>query len=185
MLESLKIMSASRTAYTLSYFISQGLFVVLTGLIVSLGFNFAYSNPVGSSAPVYVLFLGTILFGLALMSLSMVLSTVFTDSKLSAQVGMFILLLPTSIYLFCITQRMKVVVLNQQSSGYQAFQLSYILPNFSFGIILLDFYINGGPETILDLNVNVAWISLALVTPIYVMLYMYLDAIMPNVYGIR
>jgi ABC-type transport system involved in multi-copper enzyme maturation permease subunit len=77
-------MSASRTAYTLSYVISQGLFVVLTGLIVSLGFNFAYSNPAGDSAPVYVLFLGVILFGLAMMSLSMVLSTIFTDSKLSA-----------------------------------------------------------------------------------------------------
>lgn len=84
MFETLKIMSTSRLAYTMSYFVSQGLFVVLTGLIVSLGFNFAYSNPVGDSAPVYVLYLGTILFGLALMSLSMVLSTIFTDSKLSA-----------------------------------------------------------------------------------------------------
>ena len=103
MLESLKIMSTSRTAYTLSYFISQGLFVFLTALIVSLGFNFAYGNPAGDSAPVYVLFLGTILFGLALMSLSMALGTIFTDSKLSAQVGMFLILLPTSVYLFCIS----------------------------------------------------------------------------------
>jgi hypothetical protein len=50
---------------------------------------------------------------------------------------------------------------------------------------LLDFYIDGGPASILDLNVNVAWASLVLVTPFYVGLYMYLDAIMPNVYGIR
>lgn len=84
MLETLKIMSTSRSAYTFSYVLSQGIFVVLSGLIVSLGFNFAYSNPAGDSAPVSVLFLGIILFGLALMSLSMVLSTVFTDSKLSA-----------------------------------------------------------------------------------------------------
>ncbi len=95
--------------------------MVLTGLIVSLGFNLSYSNPAGDSAPVYVLFLGTILFGLALMSLSMVLSTIFTDSKLSAQVGMFLILLPTSIYLFCISQRLQAVALNQQSIGYQAF----------------------------------------------------------------
>jgi ABC-type transport system involved in multi-copper enzyme maturation permease subunit len=105
----------------MSYFISQGLFVVFTGLIVSLGFNFSYGNAAGDSAPVYVLFLGTILFGLALMSLSMVLSTIFTDSKLSAQVGMFLLLLPTSIYLFCISQRLQAVALNKQSSGYIAF----------------------------------------------------------------
>ena len=50
---------------------------------------------------------------------------------------------------------------------------------------MLDFYIDGGPASILDFNVNVAWASLILVTPIYVALYMYLDAIMPNVYGIR
>lgn len=37
----------------------------------------------------------------------------------------------------------------------------------------------------LDLNINVAWISLFLVTPLYIILYMYLDAIMPNAFGIR
>ena len=63
--------------------------------------------------------------------------------------------------------------------------MSYILPNFSFGIILLDFYIQGGPTSILALDVGVAWASLILVTPIYVMLYMYLDAILPNEFGIR
>ncbi len=118
MRETLKILSTSSSAYTMSYFVSQGLFVILTGLIVSLGFNFSYGNPAGDSAPVYVLFLGTILFGLALMSLSMIISTIFTDSKLSAQVGMFIIMLPTSIYLFCISQRLQAVALNQQSSGY-------------------------------------------------------------------
>lgn len=185
MLETLKIMSTSRIAYTMGYFISQGIFVILTAVIVSLGFNFSYSNPVGDSAPVSVLFFGVIMFGLALMSLSMVLSTVFTDSKLSAQVGMFFILLPSSIFLFCISQRLQLVVQNQQSTGYQLFQLSYILPNFSFGIILLDFYIKGGPTTILDLDVTVAWVSLVLIIPVYVALYIYLDAIMPNVYGIR
>lgn len=118
MLETLKIMSTSRIAYTMGYFISQGIFVILTAVIVSLGFNFSYSNPVGDSAPVSVLFFGVIMFGIALMSLSMVLSTVFTDSKLSAQVGMFIILLPSSIFLFCISQRLQLVVQNQQSTGY-------------------------------------------------------------------
>lgn len=37
----------------------------------------------------------------------------------------------------------------------------------------------------LDLNVKFAWTSLVLVTPLYVFLYMYLDAILPNIYGIR
>jgi hypothetical protein len=37
----------------------------------------------------------------------------------------------------------------------------------------------------LNLNINVAWWSLALATPFYVLVYMYLDGIIPNSYGIR
>ena len=103
MLETLRIMSMSRSAYTLSYFFSQGIFVVISGFILSVCFEFVYANPMKDSANPSVLFVGTILYGLALMSFSMVITTIFTDSKLSAQAGMFVLLLPTSVYLFCIS----------------------------------------------------------------------------------
>lgn len=46
------------------------------------------------------------LFGSALISISMALTTLFTDSKLSPQVGMYLLLLPSSIFFYMITNRL-------------------------------------------------------------------------------
>ena len=59
-----------------------------------------------------------------------------------------------------------------------------MLPNFSFSVIMLEFYLRGGPHIILGLNVNVAWWCLGLATPFYLLIYMYLDGIIPNAFGI-
>ena len=61
----------------------------------------------------------------------------------------------------------------------------YVCPNFSFGVILLDFYIKDGAKTILNLNVGVAWACLTISIPAYLALYAYMDAILPNTFGIR
>lgn len=53
------------------------------------------------------LFLSVTLFGLALVSLSMAMSSCFTDSKLSPQVGMTLILLPTSIYFYVLTDKLS------------------------------------------------------------------------------
>jgi MFS superfamily sulfate permease-like transporter len=84
------------------------------------------------------------LFGLALISLSMALTTLFTDSKLSPQVGMYLLMLPTSIFFFMISQRISIFG-NSDTLAYRLFPLTYIMPNFSFSVIMLEFYIKGGP----------------------------------------
>lgn len=106
MRESLKIMSASRLAYTLSYFITQGLFIILSTVSVGCAFMWAQSNSWGASkvgAGYDVLFSAIFFFGLALVAMSMALTTLFSDSKLSPQVGMYLLLLPTSIFFYACT----------------------------------------------------------------------------------
>lgn len=50
---------------------------------------------------------------------------------------------------------------------------------------MLEFYIRGGPKLLLGLDVNVAWWCLGLATPFYLIIYMYLDGIIPNAFGIR
>jgi hypothetical protein len=47
-----------------------------------------------------LLFFGFVLFGLNVVALSMVLSTIFTDSKLSTQIGIFLMFLPTSLFFY-------------------------------------------------------------------------------------
>lgn len=83
MRETLKIMSASRSAYTFSYFLCQGFFVLLSSLFVCVGLEWTYNNTANLGAGPKVLFGSVILFGLALVSISMALTTLFTDSKLS------------------------------------------------------------------------------------------------------
>jgi hypothetical protein len=130
-----------------------------------------------------VLITATFIFGLALISLSMALSTLFQDSKLAPQVGMFLLLLPSSMFFYVFSQRAKFLAIGTLSN--QLFPLTYLAPHFSFGVIMLEFYVKGGPESLLNLDVNVAWISLLCSIPLYLLAYMYLDAVIPNAYGIR
>ena len=86
MRESLKIMSASRLSYTLSYFFTQGFFVIFSTMFVTYGFYWSQSNTYGPSlvGSSYMMMAKAIFcFGLALISVSMTLSTLFTDSKLA------------------------------------------------------------------------------------------------------
>jgi hypothetical protein len=50
---------------------------------------------------------------------------------------------------------------------------------------MLDFYIKGSPKILLGLSTDFAWKSLMIATPFYLLVYMYLDGIVPNAFGIR
>ena len=75
----------------MSYFIKQGIFAIFTSLMLFLSFYFAMVVELGKGyegidknyRQYELLFMGFILFGLNIVALSMVLSTIFTDSKLS------------------------------------------------------------------------------------------------------
>lgn len=103
-----------------------------------------YNNTGSIGAGPKVLFGAVILFGFGLISIAMALTTLFTDSKLSPQVGMYLLLLPTSIFFYVMTNRMQLIG-HPDTLGYKLFPLTYLMPNFSFSVIMLEFYIKGGP----------------------------------------
>lgn len=98
---------------------------------------------------------------------------------------MYLLLLPTSIYFYAMTKRMDLLPPYTDSLGYQLFPLTYIMPHFSFSVVMLQFYMKGGPHWLLHLDVDFAWYCLLAATPFYIFLYMYLDGIIPNAFGIR
>lgn len=60
-----------------------------------------------------------------------------------------------------------------------------IFPNFSFSTLLIEFYIKGGAESVLGLNLDAAWASLTLSIPFYLTMYMYLDVVLPNSQGVK
>lgn len=63
-------------------------------------------------------------------------------------------------------------------------QVAYILPHFSFGIVILDFFTRGAALALFGIKVAYAWLALVFSIPLYLGLYFYLDAIIPNEYGI-
>lgn len=99
MRETLKIMSMNTNSYMMSYFLTQMVMVILGAMAVAWGFK------IGGMDHELVLrvFSCILMFGLALISLSMTLSTFFRDSKLAPQVGMTILMLPTSVFFYVLT----------------------------------------------------------------------------------
>jgi uncharacterized membrane protein YedE/YeeE len=73
-------MSMTDSAYMLSYFVSQGTMAALGSTLFGLGMKQG-----GMPSETCLRMTGAVLlFSLALISLSMVLSSMFTDSKLSA-----------------------------------------------------------------------------------------------------
>lgn len=129
------------------------------------------------------------MFGNALVTLSMAFSTIFQDSKIAGMVGSFVVFLPVSFFIFAVVQRMshliKVIsLLEPASSGFQWFQLTYLLPHFSFGVISADFFSGGNAQLLLGVDPTWAWVALILTTPAYILLYVYLDQVIPNEFGI-
>lgn len=177
-------MSMSRKAYTLSYFLTQGCYSFVSAILVTVGLMWQFNNPQNIAGSPRIVLGASILFGFALIAFSMTLSTLFSDSKLSPQVGMYILLLPTSIYFYVMTNRVNILGRFNPTLGYELFPLWYLFPNFSFSVIMLDFYIKGAPKILLGLSTEFAWWCLLLATPFYLLLYMYLDGVIPNAYGI-
>ena len=180
--ETMKLMSMTRTTYTLSYFFIQGFFTFVTACILSIGFLLANGNAYKTNSPNTDLVFGLMLFSLSIISMTMAASTFFTDSRMALGVGTWVLLLPFSIYSFCLTNRLSEIV--SVGDAGSAFFVSYLLPNFSFGVILLEFYLKGGAESVLNLNVTTAWWCLGLSIPFYLLMYLYFGALLPNKYGI-
>ena len=79
----------------------------MTSLILCSAYMVAFSNEdyadtVSKMGSQDNLMIGVILFGQALITFSMAMSTIFTDSKLSTQVGNFLLFLPTGFLIFAL-----------------------------------------------------------------------------------
>lgn len=97
----------------------------------------------------------------------MVISTFFSDSKLSTQIGSLGLMIPLAIY----------IGLSRSNANY--LYIFFWLPHFPTIAILAECaYVNTG------ISMPVAWICLILTIPLYYGLYVYLDQVIPDTYGI-
>jgi len=181
MRESLRLMSLTRISYTMSFIFIQGFFAVIAGLILMAGFmgdNTMFpDDPYGNC----VKFGGAvILFALTQIPYCMALSTLFSDSKLANQIGGLLLLIPELIFLW---------LASQQDNSSKVMYALYWLPVMPACTIFTSLSLNSsviGFQMINKgvLNMPLAWTFLILNLPFWIMVYLYLDAIMPSEYGI-
>jgi ABC-type transport system involved in multi-copper enzyme maturation permease subunit len=117
MRDSLTIMSMDRTAYGLSYMAIQAISIFFTTVVLTFSFMIFYTNPTGSGGEPYIFFFASLLLGLGMLGESMCISTLFEDSKLSTLMGLYVLLLPLTIYLYVVSVVLYVPAKNGDESG--------------------------------------------------------------------
>lgn len=152
--ETLRIMGMRRLPYMAAYFAAQGIFSTLTSIILVAAFYLPvrFSSNWSSNAmfelwqhPV-LLFVAIFLFGLAMIAMTLACSTLFHDSKIAGQISFFIIFLPLSLFLLAIvdgTNKATVAIIKQEVFSYAWIQAGYIMPHFSFGIIVLEYFSGG------------------------------------------
>ena len=197
MRETMKIMSLNQMAYSFSYYVSQLFLTLLMSVILFLAIWLPINSLEGQNISVlifigswYHMLCGTLLFGMALQSMSMALSSMFTDSKLSAQVGPLLLLFPSSLSMVfiikAIADRFTAVVIDHSKiAPANNLQWGYFIPHFPYSVILLDFFFKDGAKLFLGLNITYAYFALIANVVGWYILYEYLDAVIPNAFGIR
>jgi hypothetical protein len=172
MRETLRIMSMRSSVYGLSYFITQAIFSLFTTLIVTLTFCMLRLFSPGEAL---LFFISLIFYGLSMIFKSMALSTLFSDSKVAGQIGSLVLIAPMALFMYLFS-----LVLTHKNPNLM--YIGYMIPYVPTMVILgntLDV------EPYVELNMAISWAALILSLPAYYGLYVYLDQVMPNTFGIR
>ena len=97
-----------------------------------------------------------------MLFMSMTITTLFRDSKLSIQMGSLILSLPFILF---------VCLYNVDSQNPWRVYLLYFIPHFPSTVLISSLVGNG--ESLL--NVPASWVTLVITSPAYYALYWYMD----------
>lgn len=197
MRETLKIMGLSTNAYALSYIVMQGVLTLFASLIFIVGALYPLmgqnathgyyiqfiADKIGHLSALY-LFIAVFVFGLSLLFLAQIMSTWFSDAKLASQLGPTIMVLPTSISLLILVEA-AIPTLPNHDLAISALPYLYFLPWFPFEVVILECIYKDGVTLFLQgMEVKYAWWALCALPIVYYLIYLYLDKVIPNAFGI-
>ena len=177
MAESLKIMGLNRYMYALSFLLTRTMWVSLTTLIMSV-MVFIINSDFITFGMFIQIFLSLWLLAVSNLGLSLVAQNMFKDVKLASICAPFMLFLPTGVALLCVITPITT------GSPNTWVQYLYFLPTFPFEVILADIFQIPGSMVYFETSPTIAWVVLAIQTPIYFFIHIYLDAIIPDSYGV-
>lgn len=167
MKESLRIMSMRSAAYGLSYFLTQLIFLFLITVLLMGVFVYKSFIP---AVDIFPFICAMLLNGISQTFLSMSLTTLFSDSKIAVQLGSLILFLPAALF---------IGLLNKDINDPWRLYFGYFLPDFPTNVIVAN-----QASISIPLNMTVTWLALAVQPFLYFLLYVYLDQVMPDTFGI-
>mmetsp|Transcript_17873 Transcript_17873/g.30363 ORF Transcript_17873/g.30363 Transcript_17873/m.30363 type:complete len:526 (+) Transcript_17873:60-1637(+) len=185
MRETLRMMSLTQFSYALSFFLLQGFFCLITGLVMGLcSFNdeiLFYGDPVNKS--IYYTITLMLLF-LSQVPFSMTLSAFFNDSKVGSQVGGIILVVPVLIFLQYVLNNDPTIYYFYWIPSVPALQIlvSLVTPAFIKQNELLKKFVALNTDY---LSIEFSVCALIFDIFLWFFLYLYLDSVIPSEYGIQ
>ena len=110
------------------------------------------------------------------LALSLFVQNFFSDPKLAAVCAPFLLFLPTGVAL------LGIITPVTTGNPNNWVQYMFFLPTFPFEVVLTTIF---QPDAaFFTVSSGFAWATLALLTPIYFFLHIYIEAVMPDAYGV-
>ena len=178
MRETLRILSMKTSAYGLSFFFTQAIFAFFTSIFISLTFLLiGFFQGKGFFAFI-AFWIAVLVYGLSTIFMSMGLSTLFRDSKIASQIGSLVLIVPLAVYQLLLSN--AEYGNNRSLYNYDYLYIGYPLPFVPMSVIITDaIALPLGDQSLL-----LAWLALLVSLPVYYFIYVYLDQVLPNTYGI-
>lgn len=184
-------MSMNKAPYAFHFYIGQGIATVISSALVAMFLTIFLKDLNPAPEGFFVIWASLMLLGLGLNSLAMMMSSFFSDYKLSTQIGPLLLFLPSSIVIYCVAKKVGANI-----------QYGYFVPQFPFAVTLLHWFVPDNypivnpstGETIATVDftefiipnapVGWAWAAQVFIVIGYFLLYLYLDEVIPNNYGV-
>ena len=169
--------------YTLSYFVYQAILSVWNGAVIGgIMFNnttaFTVEDTRFSNSVQYII--AAIVLSLGMIGYTMALSTLFKDTKVAQNMSQLAIFFPLILFL---------AVCNQTSNAKYITYLTLITPIGSavaiIGIITSNPIVPAPLINISFLSIYVCWAAAILNIPFWLGVYIYLEQVLPNDYGIQ
>ena len=163
MRETLRIMRMRSFIYGLSYLFTHGILSLITAVIVTV----ICMLKLFSFKEATIFFISVLLYGLSMISISMNLSTCFSDSKVASIIGKYVLFFPL-VWFMCLYS----IVFTHNNPIWM--YMGYITPTpYVPAMVILGNTLNVEPYN--ELNMPISWIALILCILLYSCLYLCRD----------
>ena len=177
MKESLRIMGLNKYMYALSFLVQRGIWTTMTCLIMAIMTYVMNSDTIGFGAAIQ-LFLALWLLALDFLALSIFIQNFFNNPKLAAVCAPFLFFLPTGVAMLGLITPVTTLEPNNWV------QYMFFLPTFPFEVVLTEIFQPDASFSFFEVSSAAAWVFLVLLTPIYFFLHIYVEAIIPDAYGV-